>query len=115
MDFFESFSFFSLIFTLIIVIIIILLCIQLTNFLLNLTADKVTIDATLISKDSAKNYHYNDHGGTWTTTFSFTFETINGERVILDVSYKTFRQYGINDFGELTYQRKWLKEFSLKS
>lgn len=65
MDFFESFSFFSLIFTLIIVIIIILLCIQLTNFLLNLTADKVTIDATLISKDSAKNYHYNamvEHG-----------------------------------------------------
>ena len=53
MDFFESFSFFSLIFTLIIVIIIILLCIQLTNFLLNLTADKVSGEPAI------------EHSGCW--------------------------------------------------
>lgn len=114
MGFLESYSLFSLLFTVIIVIVVIVICAQLINFFLNLTADKVMIDATLISKDSAKNYHHNEHGGTFTTTFSFTFETINGERIVLDVSYKIYRQYAIGDFGELTYQRKWLKEFKLK-
>lgn len=108
-------SIFSLVFTLIIIIMILILGFRLVNLVLNLSADKIKIDATLISKDVAVTHHTDDQmHRTSHTSHSFTFETVNGERIVLDVSYKIYRQYAIGDFGELVYQRKWLKEFTLK-
>lgn len=108
-------SAFSIIFTLIMLVIIGVLIFHLINFVLNLTADKIRVDATLISKDSTVTRHTDSQMNQSShTSHSFTFETVNGERVVLDVSYKVYRQYATGDFGELVYQRKWLKEFSLK-
>ena len=107
-------SIFSIVFTLIIVIIIGMVVYQLVNFFLNIASDKVTVDARLISKDSQTHHSSSENGMSSSTSYSFTFETTTGERIILDVSYKVFRQYAMGDFGELTYQRKWLKEFNLK-
>lgn len=107
-------SIFSLVFTIFIIVFILVIGYYLINFILNVTADKITVDATLISKDSRTNHHNHEGASSSSTSYSLTFETIYGERVVLDVSYKTSRQYAIGDFGEMTYQRKWLKSFNLR-
>ena len=108
-------SMFSMVFTIFIIIFIGVIGYKLINFILNVTADKVTVEATLISKDSHTSHTNHGEGGrTSNTSHSFTFETVYGERIVLDVSYKIYRQYAIGDTGEIVYQRKWLKEFQLK-
>ncbi|MBO0477620.1 DUF2500 domain-containing protein [Vagococcus sp. DIV0080] len=107
-------SLFSIAFWLIVGGFVLVLGYHLVNLILNLTADQVTVEAKLISKDASTQQHGNSDGTRSSSTrHSFTFETEYGGRVILDVSYKKFRQYAVGDTGELVYQRKWLKEFRL--
>ncbi len=104
---FESHAFFSLMFWFVPLVFVLFLGYALINFLLNLSAEPQTVQATLIGKDQTVSQNGDHHHSSYT----FIFEVEAGERMSLDVKRSVYHQYVVGDRGQLTYQRKWLKEF----
>lgn len=88
-----------------------------TNTVRNARSPIITVEAKVIGKRMDVSTHANssnDNGisnSTSSTTYYVTFETEHGERLELSLSG---RVYGIlieGDYGKLTYQGTWFKDF----
>jgi predicted membrane protein len=87
------------------------------NTVRNVSSPVITVEAKVIGKRMDVSTHVNssnDNGisnSSSSTTYYITFQTEHGERMELSLSGRVYGLLVEGDYGRLTYQGTWFKDF----
>ncbi|RXM73446.1 DUF2500 domain-containing protein [Clostridium tetani] len=75
----------------------------------------ITVEARVIDKDQRTTTHMHNNNGTiahhHNTTYYVTFKTEHDEEISFSISRRFYNDLTEGDYGNLTYQRTWFKDF----
>lgn len=70
----------------------------------NNKAPRLSVDATVVSKQTHTHHHHHDHHHSTTHSYSVTFQVESGDRMELTVPRTEYGLLAEGDFGVLSFQ-----------